>query len=113
MNDALGRGFLWVADLSKPDLLGPLLGMSEGIMAAVPGILPIFAALTTYLQMATMGTKGQQNDQMKTMTMFMPVMILFMGKNFSAGLMIYWTVSNLFQMAQQHFINRLAKEEAK
>lgn len=109
---ALNQGFLWVADLSVPDSLGALI--QTGTFAdSLPGILPILAALTTYLSMAlTTGKQQQSNQQMQTMQTMMPLMILWFGTNMSAGLMIYWVVSNVFQMGQQYIVPKLANKEA-
>lgn len=45
---------------------------------------------------------GSQQALMK----YMPLMFGFFGLRFSAGLVLYWTVSNGFQMAQQTFMLR-------
>ncbi|MGB3367596.1 MAG: YidC/Oxa1 family membrane protein insertase [Acidaminobacteraceae bacterium] len=109
---ALSQGFLWMSDLSVPDMLGNVIPSLSGIMATLPGILPIVAAITTYFQMAS-ANSGQQNDQMKMMATMMPIMILVIGRTMSGGLVIYWTVSNVFQMFQQLLITKLIKEESK
>jgi YidC/Oxa1 family membrane protein insertase len=41
---------------------------------------------------------------MKTMNLILPLMILWWGRSFPAGLTLYWVISNLFQMAQQYFL---------
>ncbi|SKC88880.1 YidC/Oxa1 family membrane protein insertase [Maledivibacter halophilus] len=89
--------FLWLQNLVDPDVF--MLGGFE-----VPGILPIIAAVSTYLSMNTMNSAANQADQpqaMKTMNLLLPLMILWWGKSFPAGLTLYWVISNLFQMAQQ------------
>ncbi|MCT4594660.1 MAG: YidC/Oxa1 family membrane protein insertase [Anaeromicrobium sp.] len=80
--------FLWMSSLKEPDLW----------------ILPIAAAITTYFSIkSSSGANSQaaENQTMKTMNMIMPIMILFWGRGFPAGLCLYWVVSNLFQMVQQ------------
>jgi len=104
---ATSAPFLWMANLTDPDVLTmtmtlPLLGNK------IPWILPILAAVTTYFSMAMSAGKkkgGTQPQSMKTMTIMMPLMILFWGVTFPAGLTLYWAVSNVFQMVQQYFIN--------
>lgn len=88
--------FLWLENLVKPDVF--MVGNF-----GVPGILPIIAAVSTYLSMNTMNTANQadQPQAMKTMNLLLPLMILWWGKSFPAGLTLYWVISNLFQMAQQ------------
>lgn len=111
---AQNTAFLWVKNLSLPDTLANVFA-GPAIMATLPGLLPIIAAITTYVQMATMspasGNDSSQPNSMKTMQYVMPFMILFMGRTLSGGLMIYWTVSNVFQMAQQYLTTKLAKGE--
>ncbi|MCT4605886.1 MAG: YidC/Oxa1 family membrane protein insertase [Marinisporobacter sp.] len=95
---AISESFLWVPNLSNPD----------------PWILPILAAITTYFSMSTANTgAASQNQTMKTMNMMMPIMILWWGRSFPAGLTLYWVVSNGFQMAQQYFMPKgtASKEE--
>lgn len=93
--------FLWLNNLVDPDLIS-----IAGI--GIPGILPIFAAITTYLSMNSLqsNTGAEQPQMMKTMNMLMPFMILLWGKSFPAGLMLYWVIGNLFQMVQQFLINK-------
>lgn len=111
---ALNKGFLWITDLGAPDFLGPMLGINEGIMAALPGILPIIAAATTYLQMHASGSGTQDNPTMKSMVYTMPLMILFMGRTLASGLMLYWIVGNIIQIGQQYVQTHIGlKEEAK
>lgn len=112
---ALGQKFFWITDLSKPDFLGNVLSV-QGFLATMPGILPLFAALTTYLQMKTMnmGNHSQDNqamnDQMKMMANMMPIVILVTGYQMPAGLMIYWSISNVYQIAQQYLTNVIAEK---
>ena len=111
--NALNQGFLWVSDLSVPDTIGALIDTGVPFLNGLPGIPPILAALTTYLSMAlTTGKQQQANQQMQTMQMMMPLMILWFGTSMSSGLMIYWVVSNTFQMGQQYVVPKLANKEA-
>jgi YidC/Oxa1 family membrane protein insertase len=74
--------------------------------------MPILAAGITYWQMNSM-YKGQQvNEQMKTMNTILPFVILFTGRTLSAGVLIYWIVSSLFQLVQQSLTTKLTKKEA-
>lgn len=111
--EALNQGFLWMSDLSVPDMIGNVIPNLPDMMLTLPGILPIVAAITTYFQMSSASAGTQQNDQMKMMATMMPIMILVMGRTMSGGLVLYWTVSNIFQMFQQLLITKLIKEETK
>lgn len=107
---ATSASFLWLANLVDPDVF--MVGNF-----AVPGILPIIAAISTYVSMNTMNTanQGDQPQAMKTMNLLLPAMILLWGRSFPAGLTLYWVISNLFQMGQQFFLPRgdVLKEEKK
>ncbi len=92
LEKATSASFLWLPNLIDPD----------------PIILPVLAAVSTYLSMKTTST-GEQPQAMKTMNMLLPVMILWWGRSFPAGLTLYWVVSNLFQMAQQYFLPKINK----
>lgn len=101
--EVLSKGFLWVQDLSNPDLISNIWASGPPLIVGLPGVLPIISSVSTYFQMASSGTT--QNSTTKTMAYTMPIMILWFGRSFAAGLMVYWTVSNLFQIAQQYIIN--------
>lgn len=88
--DPTYESFLWLPSLGETD---PLY------------ILPVLSALSTYVmskQTSTSDVGGQQ----KIMLIFMPLFIGYISLNFPSGLVIYWVVSNLFQLIQQFFIFR-------
>lgn len=97
--DAVKDSFLWVPNLSMPD----------------PWILPILAGVTTYFSFNLSQTSmpQQQNASMKVMQYFFPVMIVWWGHSFPAGLTLYWFVSTLLQLVQQKLTNvkKTVKEE--
>jgi len=77
--------FLWIADLSQPDLW----------------ILPILAGVTTFLQskITMPPTDGENFSQ--TMLYVMPIFIIWVSRQVPAGLALYWVVSNVFAVVQQ------------
>lgn len=81
--------FLWINDLSQAD---PLY------------ILPILSAATTYIQQKQ--TSTDMNQQTKMMMNFMPLFIGYISITFPGGLVLYWVVSNIFQIAQQWWMYR-------
>ena len=103
---AVHESFLWVADLSQPDLW----------------ILPIASGITTFIsfsltQKTTPQATGGANDMtasmapmMKVMRYFFPVMIIFMGRSFPAGLAVYWFVGNLLSIVQSFILQRMKKK---
>lgn len=78
-------------------------------------LIPALAILTTWLSMKQSqkmsGQTGQEasenpaNSMSKTMNIMMPIMTGFFSFTLPSGLGIYWIVSNVFQMAQQYFLN--------
>lgn len=92
--------FLWIADLSEP----------EGLFAGwFPfgglNILPILMALTMALQSALTPSTGDKSQQ-RMMMIFMPVMMLVMFYSFPSALSLYWTLSQVFSIAQMWLIRR-------
>ncbi|MDR1458024.1 MAG: membrane protein insertase YidC [Puniceicoccales bacterium] len=89
--------FLWIKDLSMPDTLARL--------GTFPiNLLPFIMALTTYMQMKMMPSPSIDNVQ-KKMFQFMPIIFMFFCYNLPSGLVLYWTVQNLFTMLQQSILN--------
>ena len=88
--------FLWIADLSGPD---PIY------------LLPILSAATTFIQQKQTAT--DTNAQAKMMMNLMPLFIGYISITFPAGLVLYWVVSNVFQIAQQWWMYRNAPQEPK
>jgi len=75
-------------------------------------ILPILAAIATFIQLRMSQPKTPANvptdamsQQMKIMQLLSPAMVLFFGWNYAAGLALYWTVSSVFAMFQQYFVS--------
>lgn len=87
------QNFLWLPNLGEPD---PIY------------ILPVLAALTTYLstKMVSNNATGDAAQTQKTMGIIMPLMIGWISIKFPSGLALYWVVSNLFQMGQQYMALR-------
>lgn len=88
-------------------------------LGAVDGtyILPILSAVTTYLmQKQTMNNTSKQQgvaaQQQKVMLFFMPLFIGWISLSFPSGLVIYWVVSNIFQMGMQFAMFRMDRKGA-
>ncbi len=81
--------FLWIRNLAASD---PLY------------ILPVLAAVTTYVSSQQTMTDGGQANKM--MLLGMPAFIGYMTLHFPAGLGLYWVVSNLVQIVQQWLLYR-------
>ncbi len=79
------QSFLWLNSLAETD---------------ETYILPLLSALSTFVISWQTTPKDAPGNQ-KTMLVFMPLMIGYMSINFPSGLVIYWVVSNLYQLVQQ------------
>jgi YidC/Oxa1 family membrane protein insertase len=85
--------FLWVHDLSQPDTVFHL--------ANIPiNILPLVMAGTQVWQMSITPKTGDPAQQ--RILLFMPVIFLFICYNYASALALYWTVQNLFFVAQMY-----------
>ena len=92
--------FLWISDLSEPERLFASWFPFGGL-----NILPLLMALTTGLQSAFSPSQGDPKQQ-RMMTVFMPLMMLFMFYSFPSALSLYWFVSNLISVAQMWWIRK-------
>ena len=77
----------------------------------MPILMGVFMFLQSFLMQpkksktAEMDEKQQaQMQSQKMMTYIMPVFMFFMFKNFPSGLVVYWTVFNIFSIVQMLFI---------
>jgi YidC/Oxa1 family membrane protein insertase len=95
---------LWVSDLSRPDVITSAVTVPwiypEGIT-----ILPLFMAVTMYFQTKMTITDPNQ----KAMVWMMPIMMFIFSSSFPSGLVLYWTVSNVFTIAQTALLKKNKK----
>ena len=94
--------WLWIPNLGAPDIPFHIAGVP------IPGILPIAMLITQIANGKMTPTTGaaddpQQQKMMRMTTYFMPIMLFFFSFNFPAGLVLYWTISNIFEIARMGF----------
>lgn len=82
-----GQSFLWLADLAQPD---PVY------------ILPVLMGGSMFLSSKLM----QTDPKMSAMTYVMPVVLTFVFLNLAAGLVLYYTLSNILTFGQQWLLRR-------
>jgi YidC/Oxa1 family membrane protein insertase len=103
--------FGWVKDLTAPDPTNifNLFGVIPWDPPAVLhiGFFPILMAITMYLQQR-MSPEPADPIQAKVMRL-MPLLFLFMFASFPAGLVIYWSWSNILSVGQQFLIKKFSK----
>ncbi|MBO9129308.1 membrane protein insertase YidC [Bacillus sp. 165] len=74
-------------------------------------ILPLLAALATFVQYFVMYKRSQQNptpqsQQMKMMLYFMPIMIFMMSFKLAAAIGLYWVAGNTFMALQSIYLDK-------
>lgn len=82
-------------------------------------LLPIISAVLSWLMSVVsqktnaMSNKQavQQNSQMKTMMIMMPLMSLWIGYAMPAGLCVYWIINSLTSMLQEFISAKLLKKD--
>ena len=70
-------------------------------------IWPVVMGLTMFIQQKMTPTAAVDPTQQKMMTFIMPVMMTGMFLWAASGLVIYWTVSNIWGIGQQMITNRI------
>ncbi len=82
-------------------------------------LLPIISAVLSWLMSVisqktnAMNNKQatQQNSQMKTMMIMMPLMSLWIGYAMPAGLCVYWIINSLTSMLQEFISGKMLKKD--
>jgi YidC/Oxa1 family membrane protein insertase len=71
-------------------------------------LLLVMVGSTFYqqFQMQRASPPGAQSAQQQQIMRFFPLVFAFLGLTFPSGLVLYWTLSNLFQVGQQTFLMR-------
>ena len=108
--------FGWVKDLSAPDplyifnLFGAIDWTPPSILRI--GIWPLIMGATMFLQQklsSATSSKGVEKTSeakmQENMMLIMPVLFTYICASFPVGVVIYWTISNVFSIAQQYYAN--------
>jgi YidC/Oxa1 family membrane protein insertase len=81
---------LWITDLSLKD---PYM------------VLPALMGITMFIQQ----NAQMKNPQQRAMVYIMPVMMFLLMKGFPAGLILYWTMFNVFSIVQTELVHQRPK----
>lgn len=102
----------WIHDLSAPDptsvfnLFGALdFSLPQALMI---GVWPLIYGATMFLQQQMQ--PAPPDPVQARMLKFMPIMLVFMMSSLPAGLMIYWSWSNVIGIGQSWLITRQTKK---
>jgi YidC/Oxa1 family membrane protein insertase len=98
----------WINDLSAPEAIFTftpvnILSFEFGAVRALPFIMLVTTFLSSKLMQSPSTDASGRN--MKMMTYMMPIMFFFILYNMPSGLLLYWTMQNIFTVGQQWYIN--------
>lgn len=105
----------WIHDLSAPDptnlftLFGLIPWTPPGFMHV--GLWPILMGVTMYIQQKLSPPPADKTTQQ--VFSLLPLVFTFLLASMAAGLVIYWTCSNILAIAQQVLIKHRTKPAAK
>jgi YidC/Oxa1 family membrane protein insertase len=92
----------------------PSEAVSIGILVAIPYLIMIVLMVATQYVQQWHATYGQERPSgqpgagaQQAITKIMPLFIGFISWNFPAGLVLYWSTSNLFRLGQQALIFKI------
>jgi YidC/Oxa1 family membrane protein insertase len=92
----------------------PSQAMAIGVATAIPYLIMIALMVATQYVQQWHSTYGQDRPSgqpgagaQQAITKIMPLFIGFISWNFPAGLVLYWTTSNLFRLGQQALIFKI------
>ncbi len=100
-----GQSFLWACDLSQSDTVGTIFGFPINPMPLLMGVTMLWQARLTPM------SPSMDPAQQKIMK-YMPLMFMVFLYNFSAGLTLYWTVSNLLSILQMRMTKAMDDKPA-
>ena len=72
------------------------------------GLLPCLMSLTMWIQQS-MTNQSSSNDEVQKATKWMPIIFLIIFAGMPAGLLIYWTFSNILTILQQYYLEKTMK----
>ena len=96
----------WMQDMSMPDTIAQFAGININV-------LPLIMTVSTYFQQKLSTVDTGQSKAQKMMMSAMPVLFIFIFWSMPSGLVLYWILQNVFQIAHQLFVNKLGKSNSK
>ncbi len=107
-----GAAFLppWIGDLSSPETILTL-PFTIPFLGADLRLLPFIMLGTTFIQQRITQTPGQSSRQSKMLMYAMPAFFFFIMYNMPSGLLLYWTMQNLFTFITQFYFNNKKKKQ--
>lgn len=100
-----GESFLWACDLSQSDTVATVLGFSINP-------LPLLMGVTMFWQAQLTPMSPSMDATQQKILKYMPLMFMVFLYNFSAGLTLYWTVSNLLSILQMKLVRSIEDKKS-
>ena len=99
---AIHESFLWIRDLSQPDIW------------ILPLLAGVFTFLSQWLNKLTNPTmQGSSNMMMTVMMYFFPIMIVWLARSYPSGLALYWFVGQFIQVFFNLRLNQIRRKIVK
>ncbi len=99
-----GASFLWIKDLTMPDTLFkvtlPFFAFNFNLLPIVMTVVQIFQ-----MRIQSLRNPGVAKEQQFINNYLLPIFFLFIFWSMPSGLVLYWTVQNLFSIVEQEIIN--------
>jgi YidC/Oxa1 family membrane protein insertase len=99
--------FGWISDLSRPDVVWAGLKIPYLFPAGLT-VLPFLMAGTMWVQMKM----TIKDPNQKAMVWLMPVVMFVFSGSFPSGLVLYWSVSNIFTIGQTKVFGTVGKPDS-
>ncbi|EMM75271.1 membrane protein insertase YidC [Leptospira santarosai] len=110
--DLWNSPFLWVKDLSEPDVIWTSPAIPYFTQTGIGlNLLALLMVGTQIFQ--TRMTSVSMDPNQKMLMYVMPVMMLYIFWNMPSGVTLYWTFQNILSIGQQWITNHLKKTEEK
>lgn len=96
------QSFWWIKDLAQPDTVAHIFGIA---------INPLIIAWTLLMVVQQKLTPTAMDPMQAKVMLAMPLVMLFILYTLPSALTLYWTVSQIFSIAQMMYQNKLKKHE--
>jgi YidC/Oxa1 family membrane protein insertase len=100
-----GESFLWACDLSQSDTVAMVMGFPINP-------LPLLMGVTMFWQAQLTPMSPSMDATQQKILKYMPLMFMVFLYNFSAGLTLYWTVSNLLSILQMKLVRSIEDKKS-
>jgi len=107
-----GSQFLWIKDLTLPDTLFKI-NINIPFIPSSFNLLPLIMTVVQIFQMKIQSMRNPAaKEQQLINTYLLPIFFLFIFWNMPSGLVLYWTVQNVFSIIEQEIINYIKIEQS-